>query len=80
MTGASPAHVSFTWLLVFQGCHLLSATCTELLSRHRRAWIIDSFTIEEENPGPFPYVLGQVINSLTLSSYVSQYSKVYFDL
>uniref|UniRef100_A0A3P8UZP3 Cadherin 27 n=1 Tax=Cynoglossus semilaevis TaxID=244447 RepID=A0A3P8UZP3_CYNSE len=33
---------------------------TELLSRHRRAWIIDSFTIEEENPGPFPYVLGQI--------------------
>ncbi|KAL7864501.1 hypothetical protein AOLI_G00159210 [Acnodon oligacanthus] len=28
--------------------------------RQRRAWIIDSFNIEEENPGPFPYVLGTI--------------------
>jgi len=28
--------------------------------RQKRAWIIDSFTIEEENPGPFPYILGKV--------------------
>ncbi|KAF5906424.1 cadherin-like protein 26, partial [Clarias magur] len=26
--------------------------------RQKRAWIIDSFTIEEESPGPFPYSLG----------------------
>ncbi|KAM7006223.1 cadherin-like protein 26 [Tautogolabrus adspersus] len=37
-----------------------SAMCSELLSRHRRAWIIDSFTIEEEQKGPFPYVLGKI--------------------
>ncbi|XP_063766564.1 cadherin-like protein 26 isoform X2 [Eleginops maclovinus] len=37
-----------------------SATCSELLSRHRRSWVIDSFTIEEEHPGPFPYVLGKI--------------------
>ncbi|XP_067228421.1 cadherin-like protein 26 [Chanodichthys erythropterus] len=28
--------------------------------RQKRAWIIDSFNIEEENPGPFPYNLGQI--------------------
>ncbi|XDV45491.1 hypothetical protein PO909_013581 [Leuciscus waleckii] len=28
--------------------------------RQKRAWIIDSFTIEEENPGPFPYTLGKI--------------------
>ncbi|XP_047438530.1 cadherin-like protein 26 [Mugil cephalus] len=39
---------------------LSSMTCSELLSRHKRMWIIDSFEMEEENPGPFPYVLGRV--------------------
>ncbi|MBN3311374.1 CAD26 protein, partial [Atractosteus spatula] len=29
-------------------------------SRQKRAWIISSFTIEEENPGPFPYTLGTI--------------------
>ncbi|XP_056589944.1 cadherin-like protein 26 [Triplophysa dalaica] len=28
--------------------------------RQKRAWIIDSFSIEEENPGPFPYKLGNI--------------------
>ncbi|XP_051517921.1 cadherin-like protein 26 isoform X2 [Myxocyprinus asiaticus] len=28
--------------------------------RQKRAWIIDSFSIEEENPGPFPYILGKI--------------------
>ncbi|XP_058619518.1 cadherin-like protein 26 isoform X3 [Onychostoma macrolepis] len=28
--------------------------------RQKRAWIIDSFTIEEEYPGPFPYKIGKV--------------------
>ncbi|XP_056293332.1 cadherin-like protein 26 [Pseudoliparis swirei] len=36
------------------------ATCSELLSRHRRGWIVDSFTIEEGLPGPFPYELGKI--------------------
>ncbi|KAL3059134.1 hypothetical protein OYC64_011128 [Pagothenia borchgrevinki] len=40
--------------------YLSSAACSELLSRHRRSWIIDSFTIEEGHPGPFPYVLGKI--------------------
>uniref|UniRef100_A0AAV2M629 Cadherin domain-containing protein n=1 Tax=Knipowitschia caucasica TaxID=637954 RepID=A0AAV2M629_KNICA len=29
-------------------------------SRHKRAWIITSFTIEEGHPGPFPYELGKI--------------------
>lgn len=33
--------------------------------REKRAWIIDSFSIEEENPGPFPYKLGKVSRVLT---------------
>lgn len=45
---------------VLQGHYLLSAACSELLSRHRRAWIIDSMKLEEEHPGPFPYELGKV--------------------
>ncbi|KTG37524.1 hypothetical protein cypCar_00018481 [Cyprinus carpio] len=28
--------------------------------RQKRAWIIDSFSIEEEHPGPFPYTLGKI--------------------
>ncbi|KAL3977865.1 splicing factor 3B subunit 5 [Sarotherodon galilaeus] len=39
---------------------LSSATSSELLSRHRRAWIIGSFEIEEGHRGPFPYKLGEV--------------------
>ncbi|XP_077058874.1 cadherin-like protein 26 [Siphateles boraxobius] len=33
---------------------------TENLKRHKRSWIIDSFDIVEEHPGPFPYELGQI--------------------
>ncbi|XP_029006658.1 cadherin-like protein 26 [Betta splendens] len=40
--------------------YLSSTTCSELLGRYRRAWIIDSFTIEEGHPGPFPYALGKI--------------------
>ncbi|XP_076607840.1 cadherin-like protein 26 [Chaetodon auriga] len=46
------------FLLLFY--YLSSTTCSQQLSRHRRSWIIDSFTIEEEHPGPFPYVLGKI--------------------
>ncbi|XP_067303574.1 cadherin-like protein 26 [Pseudorasbora parva] len=28
--------------------------------RQKRSWIIESFNIEEENPGPFPYILGKI--------------------
>ncbi|XP_057202761.1 cadherin-like protein 26 isoform X2 [Triplophysa rosa] len=28
--------------------------------RQKRTWIIDSYSIEEENPGPFPYKLGKI--------------------
>ncbi|XP_034549530.1 cadherin-like protein 26 [Notolabrus celidotus] len=47
-------------LSIFQVYCFLSASCSEMLSRHRRAWIINSFNIEEEHPGPFPYVLGMI--------------------
>ncbi|XP_034387957.1 cadherin-like protein 26 [Cyclopterus lumpus] len=49
-----------------------SATCSELLSRHRRGWIIGSFTIEEGLSGPFPYVLGKIN--------IQRSYQVYFDL
>ncbi len=35
--------------------------------RQKRAWIIDSFTIEEEYPGPFPYKIGKVSGIITFS-------------
>ncbi|XP_034440871.1 cadherin-like protein 26 [Hippoglossus hippoglossus] len=44
-------------LLVY---YLSSSTCSELLRRHRRNWIIDSYSIEEEHKGPFPYELGKI--------------------
>ncbi|KAK9529448.1 hypothetical protein VZT92_013539 [Zoarces viviparus] len=49
-----------------------SATCSELLSRHRRSWIVDSFTIEEGHSGPFPYELGKIN--------IERAYRVYFDL
>ncbi|KAM4588696.1 cadherin-like protein 26 [Odontesthes bonariensis] len=45
------------FLLVY---YLTTPTCSELLSRNRRSWIIDSFEIEEGHLGPFPYALGKV--------------------
>ncbi|MEQ2235228.1 hypothetical protein ILYODFUR_000259 [Ilyodon furcidens] len=45
-----------TLLIVF----VTSSTCSEIQSRQKRAWIIDSYEIEEGHPGPFPYKLGQV--------------------
>ncbi|XP_043978608.1 cadherin-like protein 26 [Gambusia affinis] len=44
-------------LLIFL---LPSPSCTAAQSRQKRAWIIDSYEIEEGHPGPFPYVLGKV--------------------
>ncbi|XP_036386735.1 cadherin-like protein 26 [Megalops cyprinoides] len=38
----------------------VGASSAESRTRHKRAWIIDSFSIEEEHPGPFPYVLGKI--------------------
>ncbi|XP_041807656.1 cadherin-like protein 26 [Chelmon rostratus] len=57
------------FLLIY---YLPSATCSQLLSRHRRSWIIDSFAIEEGHPGPFPYVLGKVN--------IERDYRIYFDL
>ncbi|XP_023181434.1 cadherin-like protein 26 [Xiphophorus maculatus] len=44
-------------LLIFL---LPGPSCTVAQSRQKRAWIIDSYEIEEGHPGPFPYVLGKV--------------------
>ncbi|KAM9361771.1 cadherin-like protein 26 [Symphorus nematophorus] len=56
-------------LLVY---YLSGVTCPELLSRHRRVWIIDSFKIEEGHPGPFPYELGKIT--------IERQYNIYFDL
>ncbi|XP_062315228.1 cadherin-like protein 26 isoform X1 [Osmerus eperlanus] len=39
---------------------ILSASPPETLVRKKRYWIIDSFQITEEYPGPFPYLLGKI--------------------
>ncbi|XP_046896897.1 cadherin-like protein 26 isoform X2 [Hypomesus transpacificus] len=39
---------------------ILSASPPETLVRKKRHWIIDSFQITEEYPGPFPYLLGKI--------------------
>ncbi|XP_038151113.1 cadherin-like protein 26 isoform X1 [Cyprinodon tularosa] len=37
-----------------------TVTCSEVHSRQKRDWIIDSYEMEEGHPGPFPYSLGKV--------------------
>ncbi|KAL2090728.1 hypothetical protein ACEWY4_012991 [Coilia grayii] len=39
---------------------MFSLTWAEHHLREKRAWIIDSFSIEEEHPGPYPYKLGEI--------------------
>ncbi|XP_056324351.1 cadherin-like protein 26 [Danio aesculapii] len=39
---------------------IVSLCSMEPLRRNKRSWIIDSFDIVEEHPGPFPYELGQI--------------------
>ncbi|XP_007563454.1 cadherin-3 [Poecilia formosa] len=56
-------------LLIFL---LPSPSCTAAQSRQKRDWIIDSYEIEEGNPGPFPYELSQVA--------VDRKYQVFFDL
>ncbi|XP_028850366.1 cadherin-like protein 26 isoform X2 [Denticeps clupeoides] len=46
------------YLILIMG--LAGAASSGGMVRQKRAWIIDSFKIEEEYPGPFPYVLGQI--------------------
>ncbi|KAB5546043.1 hypothetical protein PHYPO_G00067560 [Pangasianodon hypophthalmus] len=45
-------------IILFMTCVVADSAHTKI--RQKRAWIIDSFTIEEECPGPFPYILGTV--------------------
>ncbi|XP_076875039.1 cadherin-like protein 26 [Brachyhypopomus gauderio] len=50
-------------LLIISAVLTLSVCVVGVLStqiRQKRAWIIDSFSIEEEHPGPFPYPLGTI--------------------
>lgn len=45
--------------LEFQVC-LFGSVGSTVPSRHRRAWMIASFEVEEEEQGPFPRLLGTV--------------------
>ncbi|KAJ8409011.1 hypothetical protein AAFF_G00240320 [Aldrovandia affinis] len=47
-------------LLVTLLLGILEASSQTKHIRKKRAWIIDSFSIEEEHPGPFPYEIGKV--------------------
>ncbi|XP_041702612.1 cadherin-13 [Coregonus clupeaformis] len=49
-----------TCLLMTLCLGIVSVSCEELLHRQKRVWIIDSFKIEEERPGPYPHVLGNI--------------------
>ncbi|XP_076012973.1 cadherin-like protein 26 [Genypterus blacodes] len=62
----------FFIIFVLLGHSLSRVTCSDMLSRHRRSWIIDSLSIEEEHPGPFPYELGKI-------DVVREY-RIHFDL
>ncbi|KAK2825589.1 hypothetical protein Q7C36_019516 [Tachysurus vachellii] len=48
----------WTFMLILTLC--VAAVSAYSKIRQKRTWIIDSFTIEEESPGPFPYVLGTI--------------------
>ncbi|XP_076124076.1 cadherin-like protein 26 isoform X2 [Alosa pseudoharengus] len=39
---------------------MLSLSWSDAHLRQKRAWIIDSFSIVEEHPGPYPYPLGRI--------------------
>ncbi|XP_062400440.1 cadherin-like protein 26 [Sardina pilchardus] len=39
---------------------VLSLSWSDAHRRQKRAWIIDSFSIVEEQPGPYPYALGRI--------------------
>ncbi|KAM4610050.1 cadherin-like protein 26 isoform 2-T2 [Polymixia lowei] len=41
-------------------CLGIHRSSSDILQRQKRNWIIDSFTIVEENEGPFPYVLDTI--------------------
>ncbi|XP_070696074.1 cadherin-like protein 26 [Pempheris klunzingeri] len=41
-------------------CVGIHGSSSGILQRHKRSWIIDSFTIDEGYDGPFPYSLGTI--------------------
>ncbi|XP_053542215.1 cadherin-like protein 26 [Ictalurus punctatus] len=47
-----------TMIIFFMTCVVMVSAQSKF--RQKRAWIIDSFTIEEESLGPFPYILGTI--------------------
>ncbi|KAJ8257182.1 hypothetical protein GJAV_G00182790 [Gymnothorax javanicus] len=47
-------------LIIFASLHLGILVTSKEHIREKRAWIIDSFEIEEESAGPFPYELGKI--------------------
>ncbi|KAF5906423.1 cadherin-like protein 26, partial [Clarias magur] len=49
-----------TWTLALILILFTVAASAHSKIRQKRTWIIDSFTIEEESPGPFPYPLGVI--------------------
>ncbi|XP_027014954.2 cadherin-like protein 26 [Tachysurus fulvidraco] len=48
----------WTFMLLLTLCAVAVSAYSKI--RQKRTWITDSFTIEEESPGPFPYVLGTI--------------------
>ncbi|KAJ8360840.1 hypothetical protein SKAU_G00173650 [Synaphobranchus kaupii] len=59
MLGCNMKPVIIVLVVALHLC-MITPSSSVTRTRHKRAWIIDSFTIEEESPGPFPYVLGNV--------------------
>ncbi|XP_066529137.1 cadherin-like protein 26 isoform X2 [Hoplias malabaricus] len=51
---------TITATLVLSLCICTAEAAGSKRIREKRAWIIDSFNIEEESPGPFPYLLGTI--------------------
>ncbi|XP_029912577.1 cadherin-like protein 26 isoform X2 [Myripristis murdjan] len=49
-------HISLLMML----CLAIHKSSSDILRRQKRNWIIDSFSIEEESTGPFPYELGTI--------------------
>uniref|UniRef100_A0A9J8CCC9 Cadherin 26, tandem duplicate 2 n=1 Tax=Cyprinus carpio carpio TaxID=630221 RepID=A0A9J8CCC9_CYPCA len=54
------SHIDLTFVISTQSVWSVCVWADSGRIRQKRAWIIDSFSIEEEHPGPFPYPIGKV--------------------
>lgn len=67
--------------ICFVQCLGVQKSTTEILQRQKRTWILESFMMNEDYKGPFPYSLGtvSVITSLSIFRKISIVDQLFFD-